>query len=109
MNKVLYSNHHSRWCGYGKNMKRWKYWDNNKCPYCLTKTEDSVQLMSKCKEPEMKAYKYELYEHIYSWLKEQDIQQILLDMIMTTLFSQPIIIAQEYENYWSLPKAMYMN
>ena len=65
--------------------------------------------MFKCKELERKAYKYELYEHIYSWLKEQDTQQMLLDMIMATLFNQPIIITQEYENYWRPTKCNLWN
>ena len=36
--------------------------------------------MFKYKEPEMMAYKNELYKHLYTWLKEQDIHHILLDI-----------------------------
>ena len=52
----------------------------------------------------MKAYKYELYEHIQSLVKEQHTQQILLDMITVRLFKHLITISQEYENYWRSTK-----
>ena len=66
-------------------MKVWNYEDNDKCTCCLTKAEKIVQHIFKCKEPGMKAYEYELCKHIYLWLKEQDTQQMLLDMIMVTI------------------------
>ena len=87
------------WCIYGKNMKILKYWDNDKCPCCLTTSVLTVQHMFKCKELEMRGYKDELYKHMYTWLKEQDMQWILLDMIMATLFKQPFELPKEYKNY----------
>ena len=40
MYKLWFSKHHSGWCAHGRNMKRWKYWDKDKCPCCLTKEID---------------------------------------------------------------------
>ena len=45
----------------------------------------------------MKSYKY---ENIYLWLKKQATEQLLLGMIVVTLFKYPVIITHEYENYW---------
>ena len=109
LHKVCHLKHYSGWCGYGKNMKRWKYWDNDKYLCCLTKAEETLQHIFKCKDLEMKAYKYELYKYIYSWLKKQDTQQMLLSLIMTTLFKHPFTLTQEYENYWGSTKKIYRN
>ena len=45
-------------------MKRWKYWDNDKCPCCMTNEERSAYHIFTCNEPEMKAYRQELYKNI---------------------------------------------
>ena len=90
-------------------MKRWKYWDNDKCPCCLAISEKTVQHLFKCKNLEMKAHKNELYKPIYTWLKEQDTQQILLDMTMATFFRGSFKLLQEYKNYWGSTKQIYKN
>ena len=43
--KVWFSKHHSGWCAYSRNMKRWKYWDKDKCPCCLTKEENQPTIV----------------------------------------------------------------
>ena len=80
-------------------MKGWKYWDSDKCPCCLTKSEKTVQHMFKCKEPEITACKNKLYKHTYTWLKEQDTQYMLLDMIMATLSKKSFELPQKYANF----------
>ena len=49
-----FSKHHSGWCGIGKNMKRWRFWTTNKCPCCLTHSENDTKHMFKCKNQEMR-------------------------------------------------------
>ena len=56
--------------------------------------------MFKCKKPEMIAYKNELYEHIYTWFKEQDVQHTLLEMIQAALSKDTFKLPQEYINFW---------
>ena len=46
----------------------------------------------------MKAYRKELYEHICTWLKEQDTQQMLIEMLTAILCNKPNIIILQHIN-----------
>ena len=60
--------------------------------------------MFTCKEPEMSAYRYEVYKNIEKWLREQDTQHMLFDMIMAALLKRRIEHPPEYNNYWGPTK-----
>ena len=65
--------------------------------------------MFKCKEPEMKAYRNDFYEHICAWLKKQDTQQTLKEMITAIYFNEPILLCRNMRTTGVPPNAIYRN
>ena len=67
-----FSKHHSGWCGIGKNMKQWGFWTSDKCPCCLTHSENDTKHMFKCRNQEMKDFRNQAYTELYRKLCKMD-------------------------------------
>ena len=74
------------WCAHGKKIKRWKFWENDKCPCCMTHKEKLSYHILTCNKPEMKVYRQELYDKIENWLIDQNTHQILKNMLMEAIW-----------------------
>ena len=88
-------------------MIRWKMWDTDKCPCCLTETESDSTHIFHCKLPEMSGYRNELYSDISQWMKSVSTHPVIEDMIICALSGDPIALPQEnYATWRPLQKAL---
>ena len=83
--QLWYSKHHSGWCAIGKNMKRWQFWNSDKCPCCLTHPETSTTHFFRCRSPALIAYRNEIYKSLFAWLTNQQTHPVLINMLQSVI------------------------
>ena len=87
--QLWFAKHYSGWCATVKNMKRWNFWDSDKCPCFLTQPETTPTHIFKCRSPDMIKFRKETYDFIIKWLTQQNTHPDLLRMIIHIFSERP--------------------
>ena len=105
---LWYSKHHANWCGCGKNMVRWKFWDSDLCPCCLEKKETSSTHVYYWEMPEMTSFRNEQISGLVEWMGNLDTHPHLLLMITAALTGElPLLRTHKYK-WWRTMKKSFM-
>ena len=83
-------------------MKRWGFWDTDKCPCCLTEPEQDSTHIFYCNMPEMVKFRSELYSEVAQWMGEVSTHPQLQDMLIKALEGAPKVFTQGNYTDWNL-------
>ena len=97
---LWFSKHHANWCGCGKNMVRWKFWDSDLCPCCLRVPEVSPQHVFFCEMPEMVSFRNELISDIVAWMVSVDTHPHLYSLIVSAFLGQLHQVRRHLYTWW---------
>ena len=100
--RLWFAKHHADWCGCGKNMKRWGFWDSDRCPCCLTEAEQDSTHIFHCTMPEMVKFRSELYSEVAQWMESVSTHPQLQDMLIKALAGDPISFPEGNYTDWSM-------
>ena len=78
------SKHVHHFCGVGKNMLRWGFWDHSRCPCCQTTVETTSHLLV-CPSEKMLASWEKSVTNLESWLNSVETHPDITHCIVSTL------------------------
>lgn len=82
--RLWVTKHVSGFCGVGKMMKLWKFWEHNKCPCCQEENETTLHLIY-CEDEGMIMTWQDSLEDLDTWLVEEKTAPKIAECIRKTL------------------------